>query len=145
MKLVAHFQVHSSRHPMLVAAQIMLLLVLAPVGAEAAAALAACQRLAKQDPVGVDRCLTHVKTFETPGDIVEACANFGDSFDLRFRCLKSGADQEVFRLCSATDWRPDTKLSCLRANPRRESMQYCRRRGGPEEAQLECVRNGVDR
>jgi hypothetical protein len=121
------------------------LLLLAPTAEPAASpALAACQALAKNDPVGIDRCLTHVKYFETAPDLILACAKFSPGFDARFRCLKSGANLEAFHLCDATGWRLETKLSCLRAYPSKETMRTCRRQGGKEEDQLDCVRLGRD-
>jgi hypothetical protein len=124
---------------------LLLIVCLASVAAEAApAALAACRELGRNDPVATDRCLTHVKLFETPGDIIAACSTMSQSFDVRFRCLKSGADMEALRLCVASGWSVENKLSCLRASPGKRTMRACLAAGGREEEMLECVRLGRD-
>ncbi|RZA05406.1 MAG: hypothetical protein EOP11_12895 [Proteobacteria bacterium] len=120
----------------------ILILTLSTALAEAAGSLELCRALGRNDPVAADRCATHVRFFETPPQVIEACTKFSDSLDLRFRCLKSGASLEVYQLCSATGWSMEVKISCLRAYPSKEILQACKRLGGDENRQLQCVRMG---
>ncbi len=121
------------------------LFLLAPE-AEAKSSLAvACQQLVKNDKTLLPKCVSHGEFFELNSEFVSACTKFHDDVEIRMRCLKSGANMEILKLCQSAGWSLDGTLTCLRAYPTSDGMKACKALSEMEEEQIRCVRMGREK
>lgn len=120
----------------------LVLALLLPQLSFAASVVKQCRQLTNGDLELAKKCVNHSEFFELNGAFVSACTAFSEDVDLRFRCLKSGANLDILTICRQADWSLDATLSCLRSYPTPESMKACRAFSADEKEQIRCLRVG---
>jgi hypothetical protein len=101
-----------------------------------------CSALAKGDGHVERSCRAHSVNFESPPQLIEACTKLDPNPDVRIRCLRSGANLEVFALCRSLNFNLSNTLTCLRSYPTSELLTACQKGGSGEEFLMACLRSG---
>ena len=118
--------------------------LLSPAAFAADTLARACAELSGGRQPFANACEKHAKLYEVEITLVRACARFDPDVEHRLRCLRTGANAEIFARCRATGWSLDAQLSCLRSYPTRAVLRFCRSEANEEE-QVRCVREGRER
>jgi hypothetical protein len=122
----------------------ILLSILWTTGAEAGPLSRSCATLVKSNPELLKKCVSHSEFFELTAGFIQECTNFHSDVEVRMKCLKSGANLEILKVCKAAKWSLDGTLTCLRSYPSEELVRSCKKISDEEEQQIRCVRSGVD-
>lgn len=120
----------------------LLTLLLLPASAEASSLATACRALTNGDSTLTKKCVSHGEFFEVKASLVQGCTSFHGDVEIRMRCLKSGADTDILRLCQSAGWTLDGTLTCLRAYPTEPVIKSCKKLSPEEDEQIRCVRLG---
>lgn len=110
--------------------------------AHAAPLNTACSKMVNGEQTGLRKCVSHGESFELKSEFVDACTAFSPDLEIRWRCLKSGANLEILQLCKSSGWSQNGKLTCLRSYPSKEILAACKKFGRDEEEQIRCLRLG---
>ncbi len=122
----------------------ILLSILWTANAEAGPLSRACATLVKSSPELLKKCVSHSEFFELTTAFIQECTSFHSDVDIRMKCLKSGANLDILKVCKAAKWSLDGTLTCMRSYPTQELMRSCKKISADEEQQIRCVRSGVD-
>lgn len=122
-------------------ALIFLLIPLSSTASTSAELETACAKLFDKS-ADQKKCMEHSQLFEVSPNIISACHKNFVEHDHKTNCLKSGANEQSMKECTALPWKKENILTCLRVSPSHSLLESCRQFSSKEETAISCIRTG---